>query len=349
MITVELLQTGGYKVTEKGNLFYASNLWYYSYAVGGAAVTTLSMSLQDGTIITTGAAASDWTIAGVSGFTTIDDVSAALDMISVGASKPRSSNYDLEVSLGTIPGVQSFGVVSNQSDVGLTFADLWGGGGNLVYTTVAETWEVVSSSANDTIAGTGAQKIIIKTLAADYTEQAEVGVDLDGTTPVVISGTHFRKNVFLVSQVGSLGENDGDITLRVSGGGLVRGAIKAGDLASFDSFFTVPLGKTAFWEQAVIFAPKGEDVRVRPRIQISGVGPFIVGGISSNYQSNVIYPFKTFLRLPEMSEILFQARSDTNPDTFVTAVMEFKIVESSMKAATVDLTPTSLSQFNFLP
>ncbi|HDZ04835.1 hypothetical protein LCGC14_0370720 [marine sediment metagenome] len=342
MIIIERLQTGGFKVTEKGNLFYSSNLWYYSYTKGGASIATISMSLQDGTKITTGAAAADWTIDGVSGFTTIDQVVAALDLINVGASKPRSTNYDLEVAIGLIPGVASLGIISNQADVGLTFADLWNGGGNLVFPTVAEEWEVVSSSVNDTIAGTGAQKIIIQTLAADYTQQAEVEVDMNGTTPVVISGTHFRKNRFVTSQVGSLGENDGDITLRVSGGGLVRSVMKAGDLSSFDSFFTVPLGKTAFWEQAVIFAPKGEDVRVRPRIQIGGVGPFAVGGISSNYQSNVIYPFKTFLKLPEKSEILFQARSDTNPNTFVTAVMEFKIINSSLVS---EVSPA----FNFLP
>ena len=235
----------------------------------------------------------------------------------------------LDLGLGLVNGRSSFAIIGSQDDIGTSFAHLWNGGGNMVYPVVAETLEVVSSDANDTIAGTGAQKILISTLDIDKAQQTPVEVEMNGTTPVVISGTHFRTNSFVVTQVGTVGTSGvaiGAITLRVSGGGATRGKIIAGGTSDTKSHYTVPEGKTAVWVQAAPFSPKGEDVQFRSRFQLGGVGVFFIGATAPNYQNSIVYKFHTVLVLPEKTDFLLEAKS-TNASTFGIEAMEFTMID----------------------
>lgn len=238
-----------------------------------------------------------------------------------------ANDFNDDISLGKVNGQALFAVVSNSVVVGTTFEDIWSGGGNLVYPTANETWEVVSSDANDTAAGSGAREVTIVSMEDDYIEKVTT-VALNGTTPVTVSGVHFRVNSFFVSDVGGYRvANLGTITLRVVSAGATRSVIQADSVGSFSSHHTIPLGKTALWVQGTILAPKGEDLRTRSMFKLGGVGPFLIGGTATNYQSSLVYPFQTNLVLTEKSEILFQCKS-TNINTFVTAVMEFKLIDN---------------------
>lgn len=236
----------------------------------------------------------------------------------------ETKDFFIETALGRTSDYSMLGVVSAQQDVGLDFKDVWSGGGDLIYPTVAETWEVVSTSADDISGGTGANTLVLNSLDINYNEQITL-ITLNGTTPVTIDGTHFRLNSFVLNSVDSAtprASNAGDITLRVVGGGLTRAVMKADTCASFNSHFTIPAGKVAVWIQSSIFTPKGQDVKVRPLFQFSGTGPFLIGGTGLNYQTGLPFPFKTGLVLSEKSEIINQARS-TNRDTEITVVLEF--------------------------
>ena len=123
-------------------------------------------------------------------------------------------NVDLEVkiALGEVPGQSLSGVVSNSETIGLTYQDIWGVAANFVYPTANETWEVVSSSTDDTLLGSGAQTLTLISLEEDYIEKVTT-IELNGTTPVIIDGSHFRTNNFFVASTGTTRGRESTLTL----------------------------------------------------------------------------------------------------------------------------------------
>jgi len=76
-------------------------------------------------------------------------------------------------------------------------SDIWNGGGILVQQAVAQRLRFVSSSADDTLLGTGARQIFVSGLDNDFNLQTET-VNLSGLTPVLTTNTyrrHFRTSV----------------------------------------------------------------------------------------------------------------------------------------------------------
>lgn len=242
---------------------------------------------------------------------------------------PRNlpKKYNTENNWGFVNNASMTAAIGENDNVLTTFTDVWMGGGNLSYATAAETWEIVSSNTNDTSAGSGCRTVAITTLDANYVPQKTIVVSLNGTTPVALTGTHFR----LVSLVGaSFGGTDqaglatGILTLRVASAGATRGIIGAGSTTSFHSHYTVPKGKKALFLQSALFSPKGEDATIITRFRFGTTGPFLIGGSANIYQSPAIYPFLTGLVLPEKSEFLFQSKS-TNTATTITCIAEFEV------------------------
>jgi len=78
------------------------------------------------------------------------------------------------------------------------------------FPTSAATINIASTSANDTLAGTGARALLITGLDADWELLTET-VLMSGQTPVTTSSSFLRINNMLVVSVGSLGFNEGDI------------------------------------------------------------------------------------------------------------------------------------------
>lgn len=80
--------------------------------------------------------------------------------------------------------------------------------------------EIVSTSTDDTILGSGAQKVVVNGLDASRNPQTEI-IEMDGTTPVAIPGTWLRVNKTILPDDGSdaFSNNLGTITTQVSGGG----------------------------------------------------------------------------------------------------------------------------------
>lgn len=254
-----------------------------------------------------------------------------------------SKDFYTEVNKGNVPGHEMLAVVGSSSDVQTTFTDIWkaGSGLDMIYPTSGETWEIVMSNVNDTAAGTGAQEVTIVSIDVTGAEQVTVQATNGGTQ--VLSGAHFDIQSINVTATGTVrGFNLGTITLQVSGGGNVRARILMGGMNDYNSHYTVPLGHTAFWQQAFVDSIKGEDTSVRPLVQIGGVGPFHVGGESSTYQNSFHYPFLVDLALTEGSRILQQAKS-TNSGVLITSIMEFVVIENSF----VDSSGTS--QITWLP
>lgn len=120
--------------------------------------------------------------------------------------------------------------------------------------TSAQSLEIISSSTNDTSAGTGARTVTITGLDANWVEQS-VTVTMNGTSAVAVTGTWLRVYRMRVTTSGTYGSasassHAGTITLRNSGAGVtwallyVDGGFGIGQ--SLIGAYTVPAGYEAY-------------------------------------------------------------------------------------------------------
>lgn len=100
---------------------------------------------------------------------------------------------------------------------------------------------LVSSSANDAAAGTGARTVQVDYLDENYAEQSEI-VTLNGTTAVTMTADDvIRVNDMTVLTAGSGGVTAGNLSLKISSDTIAY--IAAGNNCSRQGVFTVPAGK----------------------------------------------------------------------------------------------------------
>jgi hypothetical protein len=159
--------------------------------------------------------------------------------------------YD-SISLGLIAGCfRAFGVGYNPnvSPAGLP-ADAWGGSGQFNFMDVAADVEFVSTSANDTAAGTGARTVAFNVLDENYVAKTII-VNTNGLTPVPV-GNILASNGSRAILVGSNNSNVGDLILRDVSGGTIRGIILAGVGISRQASYTVPTGHSLLVKSIVL-------------------------------------------------------------------------------------------------
>jgi len=152
---------------------------------------------------------------------------------------------DLLAALGDRPGVRQIDVVFTNPDVDTATVPetVWPLGGVAALRSTAAVLELVSSSAADAAAGTGARTVQVWGLDSLYNELIEV-VTLTGTTPVLTSGLFLRVNSVQVVSAGTGKSNAGNITIRDASAGTTRSYIVADQGRSEVGVFTVPAGHT---------------------------------------------------------------------------------------------------------
>lgn len=209
--------------------------------------------------------------------------------------------------------------------------------GRLTYPTSGETWEILSDSANDTSAGTGARTVKITYLDDTFTEQTETKT-MNGITAVAFTATDaFR---FISAQVltwGTTAENEGNIIIRVSGGTLIRGMIEMdatistdthGLNSSLDGHFTVPAGKTALFTGIVTNVTKNHDVAFRLLVRAVNVDGFVIVTEQGNYQNNFFEDASRFASVfAEKTDIKAIARSN-NTSVPVNFKLGFLVIDN---------------------
>lgn len=196
------------------------------------------------------------------------------------SNKPRVSAmpYLYDIAEGNVSGHTAFAKLGYNDDVGATEEDIWTQGG--VYPWIAAggiALEVVSASGNDTLAGTGVQKVRVSYLDADYSAQSEI-LNMAGATPVPLTDTTIlRVNSIRATQVGTGGVAAGLITCRLVGGAAtVYRAISAGYTRGRGATYTVPLGKTLYLTSVVVssgYTTLGKVVRWTGRAQVDDTDP----------------------------------------------------------------------------
>lgn len=145
-------------------------------------------------------------------------------------------------ALGTSENWDRFQGFFNNPDVdsATTPEVIWPVGGLITQPTSAGATTLVSTSANDAAAGTGARTVLVYGLDANYMKKTEV-VTLNGTTPVTCVNNYLRINQMTVLTAGTGKTNAGIITSIINDGSpKTVCAIDIADSISHVGHFTVP-------------------------------------------------------------------------------------------------------------
>lgn len=210
----------------------------------------------------------------------MDETGAAYGVKQIN-NKIRTSSmpYLYDIAEGNVSGHAPYAKLGYNDDVGATEEDVWTSGGVYPWLAAAVALEVVSSSASDTVAGTGVQKVRVSYLDADYSAQTQE-ISMNGATPVPLTDTTIlRVNSIRATQVGTGGVAAGLITCRLVGGAAtVYRSIVAGFTRGRGATYTVPLGKTLYITSIVVssgYTTAGKLVRWIARAQVDDTAPTV--------------------------------------------------------------------------
>jgi hypothetical protein len=115
--------------------------------------------------------------------------------------------------------------------------DVWDGSAAYPFPAAAAETTIVSDSADDAAAGTGARTVTVYGLDANYLEITET-VTLNGLTPVTLTKQYLRLHRGFVATAGSGGVNAGNLQLKHSS--IVITQISAGYGQTLMSIYTLP-------------------------------------------------------------------------------------------------------------
>jgi len=241
-------------------------------------------------------------------------------------SRIGTTDFLIEVAKGNIDGHSLVSGIASGS-ITTTLRDVWGGPGDLVYPTAAETWGIVSDDTNDTSAGTGARLVLVTTLDDDYLSQVEL-IALNGTTEVALTNSNFRPVSMQVVTSGSVGWNVGTITAQVASGGDARSVIAPTQGLSSDGHFTVPAGKDAYILQNFQMLSKNisGEFSVRFRASTNPDPVWLSTGVFPVYQNQLNFEVLAKFPIPERFDYRVQVKLDSGAAE-VKGITEFLLVD----------------------
>lgn len=252
-----------------------------------------------------------------------DDSFGRRQDVSPGTPLPVSDSR-FQIQIGNVDGFELLVIPGESFTVGKTLQDLTPTGGIQGFPVTAETWEVVSTDANDTASGTGARTGVVISLTDGYILQTTL-FTLDGLTPVTLSNSHFRtrNTTILTAGADPSNTNIGNIIIRVSGGGTERMRIPAGIGDCKSLIYTVPANKSAFVQQLSMFCKKGDDCTFETFVTPQN-GATIISSQLSAYQNSQVVRVAGNISLSSKTDTVVRVKS-SNPDS--TAVVFFTILE----------------------
>jgi len=126
-----------------------------------------------------------------------------------------SQDYRYKVALGDVTDAKTVNVWGYNPDIdiasGQEFIARYSGNLNII--TTADNLSIVSDSANDTIAGSGARLLWIQGIGEDFLYQEEY-LALNGLTPVTSAKKYLGVNFIVVVSAGNVTGNLGNITVQ---------------------------------------------------------------------------------------------------------------------------------------
>ena len=239
--------------------------------------------------------------------------------------------FDLQVSRGDVFGHEALFKFGFNSDVNGAEETIWTQGGDYPWATAAFTAYVVSDSADDTSAGTGARTVRVQGLDENYEFQS-VDVSLNGTTEVQIGDANGWLRVFraFVLTAGSAGTAAGTILVQTTGGGTIYANLGVGNQTQM-AVYTVPAGKTLFLDDinftaSISLANNYAQVSFSAR-EFGGV--FRDRFINVLQSSNLIAKFEYPLRFPEKTDMECRAFT-SNTNNLIGASFQGVLVDNNL-------------------
>jgi hypothetical protein len=238
-----------------------------------------------------------------------------------GKMRVSSMPYLYDIAEGNVSAHTAFAKLGYNAAVGATDEDIWTQ--STVYPWIAAggiALEVVSSSTDDDLTGTGIQKVRVGYLDTDYSSQSQV-LDMDGQTPVPLTDTTIlRVNSIRATQVGTGGVAAGTITCRLVGGAAtVYRSIVAGYTRGRGLTYTVPLGKTLYLTSIAVssgYTTVGRVVRWTGRATVDDTAPTVKTNFFQPFfeiitQDNTFYrEFEIPIVIPATADLRVSAMSD---------------------------------------
>ncbi len=221
-------------------------------------------------------------------------------------------------------------------DTATTPEDAWSGGGLYPWIDPASPveLEILSDSTNDTLLGSGARTVEIELLDATGNRVIKT-IDMDGTTPVNISGGPFTAhNRAEVDESGTSEENAGTITLRAQGGGTTYGiidfnvALGGGAGQTLQAIYTVPAGEKGIirrhWARLAKFPGTDAELRIVTRPFGGSWNTKETFPISETVQHDVQYPNGEGIEIGARTQVRIEIFSVGANDAVISAGFDIK-------------------------
>lgn len=211
-------------------------------------------------------------------------------------------------------------VFGRRTGIGNTWVDLWEGPtAEYVFPTAPMQMQVVSTSANDTAAGTGVQRISITYLDNLYNRQVEE-VTLNGTTPVLTVATNIlRINSTHSVAVGTNRTAVGNVSVQAVGGATTYAFITSGGNYARQAVYTVPEGGTAYVAQWQLSSGSSSGTHFTEVALVATChdgqyipGVFIVQDEHGCLNGGDIVNYPILIPLPQFTDIRVRAISDAS-------------------------------------
>jgi hypothetical protein len=239
-------------------------------------------------------------------------------------------DYLLSVRMGNVAGAKFHTVLGYNRNAGVLLDQtIWPAMniGRVSKLSAASTsLKLVSTSANDAIAGIGAQKVRIDYLDGNYAEQ-NVTLDMNGTTNVDITNSVLRINSMRVIQAGSRNYNEGDICIENAAGDECYYHMAHDTNNAQTALFTVPDGKTAYLLNLFMSSEYHKTAEIKGEQHTPGFAP-LVGGQIDIFENSANLPIYAYPGLPEHTDFEFICKSSVKKNGDINVYAEFLLVDN---------------------
>ncbi len=194
------------------------------------------------------------------------------------AEAPFTTDYLNDCSFDLIVGTDCLVLSAHNPDLDNSGSqeDIWEGGDLMVYQTVAQKYNISSTSANDAAGGTGVTLIFVRGLDENFVTVEEV-LTMNGSNTIQTVNSYLRPVFIAGINAGSSQTNEGIITATTETTGDLQIQMDEGEGLSKNSQFTVPINHTMLVKSILISVTK-----------VGGQSPIVqIKGMVRLFQSNV--------------------------------------------------------------
>ena len=224
----------------------------------------------------------------------------------ISKSSNKGSDYFVDVALGRISGFSMAAITGvNTTLSNSSFEDISDQGGTVTPLSVAGVFDLVTSG-NDTVAGTGVQFVAATFLDEDWEPVTVIKATTGGTS--AFTGNFLRCVSIIGIQSGSLGWNDNNVDVEVTGGGQVHLRMVPANNSAFPSFYSVQAGRTARVVNVSTFVAKNDEIQFQPYL-IGQNGNFISGQPIPLFEGSVNQRLLSPFPITQKQDFVFRGKS----------------------------------------